>query len=128
MPPVFGDAGDGPDMRDAVPVETMLAALRRLDDDPDEYVSAWRRFIASVGISITLHYERDGQPHLAIGFPCDAQVRHRSRWLHFLVDDLKRVEGRRDLVLKCLHQEGRYIDERPVDRAATLAASEGSFG
>ena len=125
MAPVFGVAGDGPDMRAALPVETMLSDLRALDDDPDEYIALWRQFMTSVGLSLTLHYERDGQAHLTMGCPCDAQVRHRSRWLHFLVDDLKRIEGRRDLVLDRLQHEGRYIDERPVNRAVTLAALRG---
>jgi len=118
----WGDRYDGPDMRNVLPVETMLRGLRKFDDDDVSYVELWRQHAASAGLSITLHYDLDGERHLFVGSACDAQVRHRSRWTHFLFQDLDKVKDRRRILMDALRKEGRYIDERPAEPRQTTIA------
>lgn len=113
---------DGPDMNAAAPIEQMLSWLRQLDDDDVGYLELWRRLTASIGCSVLVCHERDGEVHLMHGSPCDAQVRHRTRWMCFLIRDLDRVEARRDLLMRQLVQKGPRCDKRRVDPRATTAA------
>ena len=111
-----------PDMREVTPIDVMLADLGAFDEDDFGYVETWRRHLASIGNSVSAHYERDGSLHLMAGGPVDAQTRHRSRWQHFLIEDLDRLPGRRELLLATLEREGHYADNRPSDLAATTLA------
>lgn len=115
----WGDRSDGPDMRSVEPVDAMLESLREYDDDDIGYVDLWRRHTASAGLHLTLHYDRDGEKHLSVGSACDAQIRHRSRWLHFLVQDLNKVEDRRRILMEALRRDRLCLDERPTDPKAT---------
>lgn len=121
----FRQHGDGPDMRNVMSVESMLAELRQFDDDVVGYVALWRQHIAAVGGSVLLHYARDGETGITLGMPCDPQVRHRSRWAHFLFVDLDADEERRPTLMDALRREGWFWDERPVDAAATTRAIRG---
>jgi len=118
----WGDRYDGPDMRNVLPVEAMLKSLRNFDDDDVGYVDLWRKHAASAGLFLSLQYDPDGERHLFVVSPCDAQTRHRSRWLHFLIQDLDKVEDRRRILLKSLRQDGLYLDERPTDPRTTTSA------
>ena len=121
----WGDRSDGPDMRHVQPIDAMLESLREYDDDDVGYVELWRRHAASAGLGLSLHYARDGERHLWIGSACDAQMRHRSRWLHFLVQDLDQVEDRRRILMEALRRDRLCLDERPVDpRATTIAVRD----
>ena len=113
---------DLPDMRAAVPIEQMVEWLHVLDDDAVGYLALWRNLIASVGNSLSLIIDHNGVCRLCLGGPVDPQMRHRSRWTHFLIEDLDRQEERRDLLVQQLYDEGRYSDNRPTDPAATTRA------
>lgn len=113
---------DGPDMQAVVPIEQMLEWLRALNDDDVGYVTLWRNLVTSTGCSVLVSYERDGEQGLRVVIPCDAQIRHRSRWMHFLLEDLDRVESRRDVLTKQLLRERLKWDERPTDPAAVTLA------
>lgn len=112
---------DGPDMRDATPLEEMLGALHRLYDDDVGYVSLYRFLLASIGCPVSLCYERNGEQSIKLWMPMDTQTRHRTRWAHFLLVDLERGEGRRDELLRQLREAGPKIDMRPTDRRKTTA-------
>lgn len=112
---------DGPDMRDATPIEEMLDALHRLDDDDVGYVSLYRFLLTSIGCPVSLCYERNGEQSIKLWMPMDTQTRHRTRWAHFLLVDLERGEGRRDELLRQLREAGPKIDMRPTDRRKTTA-------
>lgn len=114
--------GDGPDLRAAQPVEHMLADLAHLADDEVAWVARWREHMATAGLSVLLHIDRGGERHLIIGSPCDTQVRHRSRWSHFLIRALDMSPERRPLLLRVLDREGMLLDERPTDPRATTVA------
>lgn len=119
------DADDpiaGPDLRLATPVEQMVATLAQHDDDDVEYLSLWRQFIAQIGGSVSLDFDPEGDRRLMIGAPCDAQIRHRWRWLHFLTEDLKRSDERYELLGARLIAEGRYSDNRRNDPHLTTLA------
>ncbi|NNG59804.1 hypothetical protein [Sphingomonas paucimobilis] len=112
---------DGPDMRCVMPIEMMLGALHRTSDAAG-YLTFWRTFVKSVGGWVGLTISRDGEEELGFGTPCDAQTRHRSRWLHFLSEDLNRDPDRRDLLISSLIASGHYADNRPADVRATTRA------
>lgn len=114
--------GDGPDMRAVMPIEEMLADLREFEDDLVGYVIRWREHLTSVGGSVLLHYARDGEKGLTLGMPCDPQVRHRSRWAHFLFEDLDADDERRPVLMMILQRERLFWDERPIDAGATTRA------
>lgn len=121
----WGDRSDGPDMRSVQSIDTMLESLREYDDDVVGYVELWRRHAASAGLHLTLHYKRDGERHLSVGSSCDAQIRHRSRWLHFLIQDLDRIEDRRRILMEALRRDRLCLDERLTDlRATTIAVRD----
>lgn len=121
----WGDRSDGPDMRHVQPLDAMLESLREYDDDDVGYVELWRQHAASAGLGLSLHYTRDGERHLWIGSACDAQIRHRSRWLHFLIQNLDKVEDRRHILMEALRRDQLCLDERPVDpRATTIAVRD----
>lgn len=115
---------DGPDMRHVAPIDDMLAALQPFTDDQDDvgYVQRWREHLRAIGGSVLLHYARDGERDLTFGLPCDAQVRHRSRWAFYLFDDLEKQDGRRDVLMHVLRREHLFWDERRTDAAATTRA------
>lgn len=114
-------AWDGPDMRCVMPIEMMLGALHQTSDAV-AYLALWRTFVKSVGGWVGLTISREGDEELSLGRPCDAQIRHRSRWLHFLSDDLNSDPDRRDLLISTLIAAGRYADNRPADIRATTRA------
>lgn len=112
---------DGPDMRCALPIEMMLGALHRAND-ASAYLVMWRTFVKSVGGWVGLTITPEGEEEMEIGSPCDAQLRHRSRWLHFLSEDLNSDPERRDLLVSTLIASGQYADNRPADMRATTRA------
>lgn len=121
----WGDRTDGPDLRTVSPVETMLADLQAWDDDDVGYIELWQEYVTAIGAWLTLRIDREGECHLAVGCPCDAQTRHRSRWLHFLTEDLKQVDGRREVLLHHLRRAGHVLDERRRNpRATTIAVRD----
>jgi len=110
-----------PDMRAVTPLEVMLAKLAHVADDV-AFVQQFRSFVSEIGLTVMAHFARDGEVRLNVGGPVDRQVRHRHRWMHFLVERLDAVESRRALLLRQLVDERISWDERPVDpRATTLA-------
>ena len=112
---------DGPDMRVAMSIDDMLAELAAIDDGI-VYADHWRHLVTSVGCTPAVNIEKDGELSLTVMLPCDAQVRHRSRWVHFLASDLDRVQGRRAALLELLRRAGFACDHRPVDPRATTVA------
>jgi hypothetical protein len=113
----------GPDLTDVTPVEAMLTSLGQFDDDEVYYVDLWQIYLAEAGCSISATYTRCGELHLSSWRPCDPQSRHRSRYVHFLIEDLDRLDGRRDYLLHRLVREGRVVDGRPAPniRSAMVA-------
>ena len=111
-----------PDMRAVTPLEVMLAQLAHVADDAVAFVQRFRSYVAEIGFTVMAHFERDGTLCLNVGGPVDAQVRHRHRWMHFLVERLDAVEGGRALLLRQLIDERIAWDERPVDPRATTIA------
>jgi len=112
---------DGPDMRTALPIEMMLGALHQIKDTAS-YLAIWSAMVKSVGGWVGLTIGRDGEEQIGIGRPCDAQIRHRSRWLHYLTEDLNSDPERRELLVTNLIAEGRYADNRPADPRSTTSA------
>lgn len=112
---------DGPDMRQAMPIEMMLGALHQTNNTAD-YLALWRPMVASVGGWVGLTITHDGEEELGLGGPCDAQMRTRSRWLHFLSEDLNRDPERRDHLISTLIAAGQYADNRPADIKTTTRA------
>lgn len=119
------DQDDGPDMLAVMPIAEMLATLDLLNDDDVGYLGLWRRYLASVGGSVSLNIDRDGERHLNVGAPCDAQLRHRWRWMHFLCEHMKSSDERPRLLMGQLFVAGHYADNRPNDPALTTAAIRG---
>jgi len=125
IPALDTDRYNGPDMRRAQSIADMLIDLRKVSDDEHEYVERWREMLKSVGGSASVNIDKEGVRHLTIGTPCDFQMRHRSRWIHYLVRDLDGMEGRRDHLKRRLISEGHYSDNRPVDPRRTTRAVRG---
>lgn len=121
IPAMSGRDLDGPDLRNAMPIDQMIDCLKVLDDDDVDYVALWLRFARSIG-DVFVMIERDGEHSLMMGGACDAQIRHRSRWQHFLTEDLDRLEARRELLITTLIDQGRYSDQRPADPRGTTKA------
>lgn len=119
--------GEGPDMRAAMSVQQMLADLSAFTDDQDDvgYVTRWREHFKSIGGSALVHYAKNGEVGLTIEMPVDPQVRHRNRWAHFLLEDLRAGEHRRDVLITLLLSARLFYDERPTDPAATTRAMRG---
>jgi hypothetical protein len=109
-------------MLSATPIEVMLAELAHLHTDRADYVVRFLGFVAETGCTLMAHYSRDGELGLNAGFPCDAQSRHRNRWLHYLVADLRKVEGAEALLLQGLIAERLCWDERPANPRETMRA------
>jgi len=122
IPALIGREWDGPDMRAVAPIGEMLADLRQFTDDEVGYVELWREFIASVGGWASMNYDHDGTRHLGIGRPCDAQTRHRSRWIHFLTLDLHDDPSHYEHLASVLEREGHYADNRPPNPRQTTVA------
>jgi hypothetical protein len=104
-----------PDLRNVTPVEAMIADLGKLDENVEEYVDRFRELLDEAGIYVSLTIDRDGSQHLGAGSACNSQLRHRSRYIHFLFADLDRIDGRADELERRLWREGRCADNRPVD-------------
>jgi hypothetical protein len=119
------DRWAGPDMQCVLPIDQMLEWLHQLDDDVVSYVKLWRRMLAVVGNNVSLNYDHQGERRLSVGGPIDAQVRHRSRWQHFLVQNLYEDPERIEHLKDVLHDEGNYSDNRPADPRGTTAAIRG---
>lgn len=121
----WGDQFDGPDLRTVTAVETMLEQLAGASDDSVAYVALWQAYVDEIGAWLTLRIDKLGEQHVSIGFPCDAQARHRNRWFHFLREDLKAVDDRRDLLIRNLQMAGLVWDDRATDpRATTIAVRD----
>lgn len=114
-----------PDMRAAVPIETMLARLAHVADDEVVFVDQFRSFISSIGCTLMVHYDVNGGLFINLGCPADPQIRHRNRWAHFLFDRLDAVDGRRETLERVLIAERRVWDERPVRPGETTVAIRG---
>lgn len=113
---------DGPDMREATPIETMLEMLAPFAENEVSYLALWRQLVSSVGCSVLAHRDRNGEIGLMLGGPCDVQMRHRSRWMRFLLEHLDGIEGRRDALMRQLDHARHVVDERPRrPREATRA-------
>jgi hypothetical protein len=108
-------------MRKAMPIEMMLGVLHQTTD-PAAYIKFWCAMVESVGGWPSLTIAHDGEEQLGIGSPCDAQIRHRSRWLHFLTEDLNSDPERRELLIAQLIARGRYADNRPAVPGLTTRA------
>ena len=115
LPPIGDRDWAGPDLGFLDPVEVMLLTLTAFEQDEDEvgYIGLWLLHIASIGCRMSAVYERSGEISISSRSPCDPQMRHRSRYIHFLVQDLDRVEGRRELLTKMLIEAGQVVDQRP---------------
>jgi hypothetical protein len=114
---------DGPDMREVMSIADMLKSLHAIDaDDVDGYLALWRQHLTAVGNRVSVMYERDGRRHLMAGGPVDPQIRHRSRWMHFLFIDLRRDPRRYDRLMDIVEGEGNYADNRPNDPRETTRA------
>ena len=125
IPALGGDEWDGPDLRSAMPVDQMIDCLKKLDGNDADYVALWLRLAGSIG-HVFVMIDRDGKRDLMVGGACDAQIRHRSRWQHFLVEDLDRLEGRRELLIATLIYQGQFSDQRPHAPSGTMAAHQGT--
>jgi hypothetical protein len=110
-------------MRAAAPIEQMIDWLGECDQGDDTaYVTLWRALVRSIGVSVLICYERDGDQGLMFGGPCDAQMRHRNRWMHFLLADLDQVDTRRELLMRQLRLSGPSCDKRQRNPRATTQA------
>lgn len=125
IPAPSARANSAPDMRAAIPIETMLAQLARVADDDVAFVEQFRAYIQSIGCTLLAHYDREGDVFINLGTPADPQIRHRNRWTHFLFDRLDAVPGRRETLLRALAAEREVWDERPTRPAETTAAIRG---
>lgn len=114
-----------PDMRKVTPLEQMLAELAHVSDDDGAFVQRLVDFVTEIGCSLVAHYARDGEMGFTYHSPVDAQIRHRSRWMHFLVGRLDAVETRREHLFRFLVDRRAVWDERPVDPRETTAALRG---
>jgi len=124
IPAPFGDRYDGPDLRSARSIPELIEELDRIaaDDDVVGYLECFRAQLDEVGIDISVVIERDGIEHLMVGSRCDAQVRHRSRWIHFLFEHFNCDPERRTLLLRQLRRRGHFADNRPANPGQTTAA------
>ncbi|MCP3732048.1 hypothetical protein M9978_16610 [Sphingomonas sp. MG17] len=120
--PLNGRDWQGPDIAVVMPIEQMLDVLRELDDDEVGYVALWLRMVDTVGCKVLLDYDRDATRGLMHWTPCDPQIRHRSRYMHFLFEDLARIDGRQELLADYLEERGCYSDRRPRNPRETTAA------
>jgi hypothetical protein len=116
---------DGPDLEHVISPTDMVTLLADYGDDDDQYVTAWRYMMQLAGLQVLGMYDRDGAFTLNVGGPCDAQMRHRNRYSHFLLEDLDRVESRRAALVALVQREGFYGDARPRNPRATTAAVRG---
>jgi hypothetical protein len=122
IPAVRGRPFDGPDLRFVTPIPDMLAELGRFHDDAAGYVDRFREYLDEAGIDVSLMIDGDGTEDMMVGGRCDGQMRHRSRWIHFLFDDLDRKDGRRSELRRQLWCEGRCADNRLVTPRETTTA------
>lgn len=111
---------DGSDMREVASIDEMLCKLKVFADDEDDvgYVELFRQFVAEISVSLFVRIDRDGQRELMIGSPVDIQVRHRSRWMYFLLSDLELVETRRQALMHALLRDRCVSDNRRAGIAA----------
>jgi hypothetical protein len=116
IPALRGDRFECPDLRNATPIADMLEDLDRFvhDEDGVGYVERFRQHLDAAGIDVSVVVEHDATEHLMAGSRCDAQIRHRSRWIHFLFEHLDQDQERRTLLMRQLRREGRFIDYRPT--------------
>lgn len=124
VPTPYRDQSDGPDLRIALPLSEVLEDLQRFTTDEDVvgYVDRFREHLANLGICASIMIDHDGAQHLTVGAACDAQIRHRSRYIRFLFEDLDRDGERRIYLTNRLLDEGRFADNRaPNPRLTTVA-------
>ena len=108
-------------MYKAKPIEVMLGQLARADK-PSSYLSLWMHFVRSVGGWVCLTISGDGEEELGFGLPCDSQLRHRSRWMHYLWEDLRQNPEAHELLVITKMQKWEYTDNRPADPRETTQA------
>lgn len=116
IPALQGDRSEGPDLRNATAIADIFEDLDRFvrDEDVFGYVERFRQHLDATGIDVAVVVESDATEHLMAGSRCDAQIRHRSRWIHFLFEHLGRDEEHRTLLMRQLRRQGRFIDHRPA--------------
>lgn len=122
IPVPCADPFAGPDMRGVAPIEQMLTWLDEVAEDATAYTALWIALVDCVGCRVHAHYDRDGSLGLMMSSPVDVQVRHRSRWMHFLLGHLDAIEGRREVLQSTLTAAGRLIDERSAKQISEMAA------
>lgn len=112
------------DMRAVASIDTMLAALKVFTDDEDDvgYVEQFRNFAGRISVSLFVRIDADGEHSLMLDVPADIQIRHRARWMYFLLNDLDLVETRRDMLIQTLLRDGCVSDNRRADPRATTKA------
>ena len=122
IPELAGRDLDGPDLRLVTPIADMLSALAEHRDNADAYVDQFRAFLSEAGIDVSLLIERDGTECLMVGGRSDRQMRHRSRWGHFLFEHLDQQVACREELCRQLWREGRCADNRHVTFTQTTTA------
>lgn len=113
---------NGPDMRAVKPIADMLSELEEFELDEVCYIDLLLRFLKAIGCDVSANYARNGSLALCSSMMCDAQMRHRSRWAHFLFEDMDRDPARREFLTNFLVQNSRYADNRPADLRRTTIA------
>ncbi|UUY00772.1 hypothetical protein [Sphingomonas sp. J315] len=124
IPALHGHRSEGPDMRHAPSIPNMLDELEHFvrDEDVVGYTERFRALLDTIGVNVSVAIERDGTECLMVGSRCDSQIRHRSRWIHFLFEHFDRDEQRRSYLIRQLRREGWFTDDRPSNPRQTTAA------
>jgi len=122
IPELCGSGLNGPDMRAVKPIADMLSELEEFELDEVCYIDLLLRFLKAIGCDVSANYARNGSLKLCSSMMCDAQMRHRSRWVHFLFRDMDRDPARREFLKDFLVQKGRSTDYRPANPAQTTRA------
>lgn len=125
IPPLGAETATHVDMSGAAPIADMLAHLATFATDELGYALLWIELTASIGCDLQVHVDRDGARHLRVGVRDDAQIRHRWRWVHFLIRDLDGAPERRAVLLFLLTKQGAVADERPTKPRETTQAVRG---
>ena len=121
IPPLRGRPWDGADLSLVQPVEAMIRDLGQRDS-LDDYVDCFEEHLESAGIDASVMIDREGVKFLCPGTPADAQMRHRSRYIHFLFEALDLKAGAGDELGRRLIARGRCADNRPVTPHAVTTA------
>lgn len=129
----FGQGGADKHLANRVSLFLRQHIERGLPDRPKHSAGVHRfKDLAHVVACMLIHEQRRARAMwtaeqirantLCSSMMCDAQMRHRSRWAHFLFEDMDRDPARREFLTNFLVQNGRYADNRPADvRRTTIA-------